>query len=132
MKNAGNFCIPDDAYDSLREQYLASRILGKLNSERADSHYTLGLVDVDLYVPDLNFIFGQADPLEQTAIVSLHRLKGERIIARLRTEVVHEVGHLLGLVHCAKPSCVMFFSNTIADSDRKGEELCSECKRRLR
>ncbi len=131
VKMFGKFSIADENYDSLRDQYLAAEIINQVKKLPLNSHYCLALVDVDLYAPGLNFVFGQANKLEMVAIVSLFRLKGERLVLRARTEAVHEVGHLLGLDHCSSPSCVMFFSNSIIDTDRKGEQLCLVCRRRL-
>jgi len=42
-------------------------------------------------------------------------------------EAVHEVGHTLGLAHCTNSSCVMFFSNSILDTDRKKSAFCEKC-----
>ncbi len=127
----GAMIISPESYDQRRSQYLASKIIKDLRLESEDDGYRLVLVDVDLYAPGLNFIFGQADQLDLIAIVSLFRLKGDRLLSRLRTEVVHEIGHLMGLDHCRSRKCVMFFSNSIIDTDYKGERLCSFCRRRL-
>jgi archaemetzincin len=47
--------------------------------------------------------------------------------ARVLKEAVHEYGHTLGLGHCVDPGCVMHFSNTLADTDRKGDWFCPRC-----
>ena len=47
-------------------------------------------------------------------------------------EAVHELGHTRGLGHCADPRCVMAFSNSLADTDRKGKEFCARCTYKLR
>jgi archaemetzincin len=74
------------------------------------------------------------------AIISIHRLNPsfygkppdkQLLIERAVKEAVHEVGHmLLGLQHCDQPNCVMSFSNTIFDVDRKTKELCEKCRRK--
>ncbi|MGA2842718.1 MAG: hypothetical protein ABSG18_21645 [Steroidobacteraceae bacterium] len=47
-------------------------------------------------------------------------------------EICHELGHAVGLRHCENPCCVMCFSNSLAEADAKGEELCASCMRRVR
>ncbi|CUS96705.1 matrixin family metalloprotease, partial [Candidatus Kryptobacter tengchongensis] len=51
---------------------------------------------------------------------------------RVLTEAVHEIGHLLNLKHCSNPNCVMFFSNSILDTDRKGFLFCNGCRSKFK
>ncbi|GAJ15820.1 unnamed protein product, partial [marine sediment metagenome] len=46
-------------------------------------------------------------------------------------EVIHEIGHLLGLRHCSNPKCVMHFSNTLNDTENKDIIFCKECRREI-
>ena len=87
------------------------------------------------------FVFGEADDSTGVAVISLARLRprGERGVyadallrRRASTEAIHEVGHCKGLRHCDDDRCVMWFSNTVAESDRKGIELCARHARELR
>ncbi|MGC8542816.1 MAG: matrixin family metalloprotease, partial [Vulcanisaeta sp.] len=68
------------------------------------------------------------------AIVFTKRLIADRDLyhQRLLKEVLHELGHAFGLDHCSDPRCVMYFSNTIEDTDRKGPQYCPRCMARLR
>jgi archaemetzincin len=101
----------------------------------------LGVTGADLRAPGLNFVFGLADAWSGCAIITLARLYPEfygqprnpRLFKeRALKEAIHELGHLMGLHHCSNPACIMFFSNTIADTDRKGPGFCQECQKLLR
>lgn len=91
----------------------------------------LGITTVDLYVPELNFVFGLASHTSQVAVISIARLGSadrELYLLRCIKEAVHELGHaLLGLPHCPNRSCVMTFSNCLADTDFKTTSFCSRC-----
>ncbi len=127
-RNAGFFALPADAHDPARRQYDAKRIIEILMAKNiSKSDFKLGIIDVDIYTQGMNFIFGLAEPLKRTALVSIHRLKGNRISERMAKEVVHETGHLIGLAHCSDPKCVMYFSNIINDTDNKQMGLCQNC-----
>ena len=124
--------LPEGALEPRRGQYLSTAILDALAPlRRREWDRLLGVADVDLYVPDLNFVFGEADARRGVAVFSLSRLRagaggdGEALLLRrAATEAIHELGHTYGLGHCRDPRCVMWFSNTLAESDRKGTAFC--------
>lgn len=131
--------LPKESYNALRHQFLADAVL-KFLFERFEDK-VLGMTNKDLYAEGLNFVFGQAQLKGNVAVVSIHRLdptfykqKPDKalLIERSVKEAVHEVAHMLGMKHCDDPSCVMSFSNTIFDVDRKSKDLCKGCKARLR
>ncbi|MFQ5919275.1 MAG: archemetzincin [Thermoplasmata archaeon] len=124
--------VPAEAYASARDQYLASDLLALARGSRGE--HVLVVTEVDLYVEPLSFVFGQADVGGQAAVISLRRLASpESRIFRRRavTEALHELGHNAGLDHCRKPACVMYFSNRLVDTDRKGPNPCGVCSARL-
>jgi archaemetzincin len=121
-------------------QYLSTAILNAILEQKEYAPYEkiLGIVDHDLYVPELNFVFGEAS--RNVAVISLTRLRQifyhlpeDRNLfhQRVLTEAVHELGHTYGLVHCENSRCVMFFSNSLMETDRKGSEFCQKCKSKL-
>ncbi|HJW88514.1 MAG TPA: archaemetzincin family Zn-dependent metalloprotease [Dehalococcoidia bacterium] len=125
--------LPPSAYNSKRGQHQASEIIYSVARLPRQGERLLGVADVDIYSPGLNFVFGLAAPGIQTAVISLTRLRPEYhgqppdkdlLLERTVKEAVHEVGHLLTLGHCPDPGCVMAFSNSLEDTDRKGRAFC--------
>jgi archaemetzincin len=133
--------IPQDSYDSKRRQHHSTIILRKMQVVKPKSFdMMLCVTDVDLYVPQLNFVFGEADVSSRVTVVSLTRLRQEfyglhpdkkLFCERAIKEAIHELGHTYGLDHCQNPKCIMYFSNSIRDTDRKGPGFCNNCKNKL-
>lgn len=120
--------LPEDAYSPSRHQYLSTVLLDAVAGHKQPQwERLLGIADVDLYVPSLNFVFGEADAERGVAVFSLARLHtpdGDRFVHRAATEAIHELAHTYGLGHCDNPRCVMWFSNTLEETDRKGIGFC--------
>jgi archaemetzincin len=131
--------LPGYAFDRKRGQYNSTMILNDVQSfavHRMDLNRVLAMIDVDIYTSGLNFVFGEAYVAGKAGLISLWRLKpefyGEAADSgafELRTlkESVHELGHTLGLAHCPKSYCVMHFSNSIFEVDKKQSLFCDQC-----
>jgi len=129
-------------YDPARRQYDGNRLIHEIEARFAsDTEKTLGLFNVDLFIPILTYIFGQAFLNGRSGIASIYRLSNERygikadekvFLDRIRKEVIHELGHTFGLIHCRNTACVMRSSTYVEDIDQKGAELCMDCRAALR
>jgi len=134
--------MPKESYNQWRKQYNAEVVMNIVSSSLSakfidKSIPTLILTDADLYYSGLSFIFGLEDPAKSTAIVSIARLKSEfyngrpnsqRLLERTVKEVIHEMGHYIGMEHCHNNYCVMCFSPSVQDVDTKDKSFCKECK----
>ena len=129
--------IPGYALDKGRGQYSSPILLETMLAQARENYdRILGITDRDIFVPQMNFVFGLADMEKGAAVVSLARLRQEfygqkadeeLFIRRSMTEVIHELGHTWGLPHCRNAQCVMHFSNSLADTDHKGYTYCAGC-----
>jgi archaemetzincin len=126
------------AYDRSRQQYNSSQLLLQLiNDPPADAAKILGVAEVDLFIPVLTFVFGEAQLDGIGAIVSVRRLQNAfyglpdnrpLMVQRLVKEAIHELGHTFGLVHCRRPGCVLNASTYAEDIDQKEAALCFRCR----
>jgi len=126
------------AYDESRRQYNSSIMLARLLEERGNgAEKIIAVVGVDLYVPVLTFVFGEAQFKGLAAIVSIQRLGNQfyglpgddpLLHRRLAKETVHELGHTFGLYHCRQFECVMRSSTYVEEIDLKKVEPCAHCR----
>jgi len=128
----------ETAYDYSREQYNSTFLLSKIiEFQPENTKKIIGLTDVDLFVPVLTFVFGEAQLNGSAAIVSISRLKNEfyglpknelLLEQRIQKEVIHELGHTFGLFHCKNYECVMSSSMYVENIDLKSHEFCGKCR----
>ena len=131
----------EKAFDLKRSQYSSSQILIQMIAQPPpDAVKLLGIVNVDLFIPILTFVFGEAQLRGIGSLVSMHRLNNrfyglpenrDLLTERLIKEAIHELGHNFGLVHCANPRCVMRSSTYVEDIDFKSREMCGLCRDQL-
>lgn len=127
---------PQYALNPPRQQFHATAILRRLGSQlQADQLGIVGICDVDLFTPDSEFVFCESDRESRCALISIHRLKSnvgpEILIRRAQTEILDAIGQLLGLSSCDDTHCAMFSARTPQDCDRKGVNLCNDCRHEL-
>lgn len=128
---------PSHAYSLERDQYLATSILEQLTQvDPQNAFRILGVVDLDLHAPQLNFVIGKTAIGGREALVALPRLRQsfygmpedlELFRQRTLKEAIHELGHTFCLGHCPKRNYVMCFSNSPPDTDTKGTSFCPGC-----
>jgi archaemetzincin len=132
----------DEAYSKEREQYFSTQIISEaIKITDGFKGKIIILTDVDLYIPVLTFIFGEAQLNGKHSIVSVCRLheefyyeKTDENLLRERTikEILHELGHNFGLKHCINWDCVMHSSTSIEEVDIKGGSYCRECGEKIK
>ena len=129
---------PRPFYHVERQQYHSSEILHRMQTFlRPQDWRLLGVADVDLYIPILKFVFGEAQVGGPCALVSAHRLRQEfyglepdeaLLRQRLLKESVHELGHTLDLHHCQDYRCAMASSHAVEWIDLREATLCDACR----
>jgi archaemetzincin len=129
------------AYSPERKQYYSTIIIeSAINHTGYVEGKILILTDMDLYIPVLTFIFGEAQLNGKHSIVSLCRLHEEfytgltndaLLFERAKKEALHELGHNFGLLHCFDWDCVMHSSNSIEEVDIKGNFYCNHCHKKI-
>jgi archaemetzincin len=129
------------AFNSSRQQYSSTEILARMSHRPIPpGSRLLGIASVDLYIPILTFVFGEAQFDGACAVVSLHRLRPEfyglssdheSVQTRILKEAVHELGHTVALAHCDNYACVMAASHSVERIDLKSIHFCSGCRNRV-
>jgi archaemetzincin len=125
------------AFAEARGQYHSTPILARLAAAAPpEALKVLALAEVDLFIPILTHVFGEAQLGGRSCIVSAFRLGDglpayrwrDNLADRLVKESIHELGHTFGLRHCPDPRCTMHYCRSESDVDRKSGELCRYCR----
>ena len=130
--------LPKRAYNKKRKQYNASTILETLvPSVPKDALSLSGITLKDLYVPDLNFVFGLGSLSNRVGVYSLARYRWDNpdrktVLKRSVKVMSHEVGHIFGMSHCIFYKCIMCGSNSLRESDSRPPFLCPLCLDKLK
>lgn len=133
--------VPKYAFNPTRQQYHSAAILKRVEAlYRSEWDSVVGFTDVDLFVPEVPFIFGEADRSTRSAIIGVSRLgpeggaaevRREALMKRLVSESIHQLGLIRGLAHCPNNRCVMFYAATTLEIDKRGSTMCANCRKRL-
>jgi archaemetzincin len=131
----------DSLYSNERKQYYSTGFLEQSIPRTSDINGKIILLTgLDIYVPVLTFLFGEAQLNGKHSIVSVFRLHeefysgvtdNELLYERAIKEIYHELGHNFGLIHCRDWDCVMHSSNSIEQVDLKGNYYCKNCKAQI-
>ena len=124
------------ALDSARNQYHSTQILEKLAGlALPQTIKVVAITDVDLFIPILTHVYGEAQLGGKACIISTYRLNEgisptnftETNCFRVVKEAIHELGHTFKLRHCPDHTCIMHYCRTVEDVDRKSDQLCRYC-----
>jgi archaemetzincin len=125
------------ALDQNRNQYHSTLILEQLAANRpAHAIRVIAITQVDLFIPILTHVYGEAQLGGTACIVSAYRLNEGRLgghisqkyIDRIVKEAIHELGHTFKLRHCPEHTCIMHYCRNEEDVDRKSDQLCRYCQ----
>ena len=129
---------PSPAYHAERQQHHSSEILQHMQKFVGPASWrVLGVTSVDLYIPILKYVFGEAQVDGPCAVISLYRLRQEfyglapdetLLRQRLLKEAVHELGHTFGLRHCQDYRCAMASAHAVEWIDLREAAPCAACR----
>ena len=127
----------DFAYHFSRNQYHSTSILEALDQAAPHEYLKiLAIADVDLFIPILTHVFGEAQMGGRAAMISTYRLVDgltstdprATFLQRVIKEALHELGHTFHLKHCTDPACIMHYCRKMKDVDDKSQKFCRYCR----
>ncbi len=133
--------IPSGALDEGRQQYNAGTLIETIEAMPLRKYFKIiALLDVDLFIPLLTHVFGEARQNGRVALVSLYRLATHAdgsspstgwVLERVAKTALHEMGHLLNMLHCDDERCLMYFAGRLETLDQTTFNFCRYCRRSL-
>ena len=125
------------AYHAGREQYHSTPVLSKLDALAPEKYLKIvGLTRVDLFIPILTYVFGEAQLNGRACLVSAFRLNEDNLSFdpdktfkdRIVKESIHEIGHTFNLRHCKNNDCIMNYCRSVKEVDLRKDGLCRYCR----
>jgi archaemetzincin len=120
--------------DPVRKQYHSTPILDTLALiSPPEAIKVLGVTKLDLFIPILTHVYGEAQLGGKSCILSTYRFSerpapGAEIFRdRILKEAIHELGHTFNLRHCPDAFCVMHYCRGVREVDRKSSQFCRYC-----
>ena len=122
--------------DPVRKQYHSTPILETLAIiSPPEAIKVLAITKVDLFIPILTHVYGEAQLGGKVCILSTYRFMEGLFLAvgtesfryRIVKEAIHELGHTFNLRHCPDAVCVMHYCRSLKDVDRKSDQFCRYC-----
>ena len=129
--------IPQGSHNPQRGQYNCYPILTFLKTLKPDHAIkTIGVTEVDLFVPILTYVFGEAEMGGHAAVISTHRLArgrdrqqipSEQLFKRVEKIAIHELAHTFRLYHCKEDGCLMGSFPVLGHVDEQPIRFCRYC-----
>ena len=123
-----------------RDAVDADALLSRLEARATPEAVLVGVIPDGIATPIFSFVFGRAREGGAAAVVSLARLDPifyglpsdpDLLGRRGAIEIVHELGHVAWLRHCADNACLMHFAGSVEKLDVRGSRFCTACAARL-
>jgi len=128
------------AYMPERGQYNSTELLRFIRSATGADTKVLGVTDLDITIPILTYVFGEAEVGGSAAVISICRLDplfyglprdSALLERRIKVEALHELGHTFGLRHCPDWQCVMHSATDVEEIDVRGGYYCNNCREQV-
>jgi len=129
--------IPHGAHNPRRRQYNCYPILEFLGTLKADPAIKImGVTEVDLFIPILTYVFGEAEMGGNATVISTYRpargkdrqpIPSNLLFERVGKIAVHEMAHTFRLSHCKEDGCLMASFPVLSHIDQNPIRFCRYC-----